>query len=73
MIEKYLLIAAAFTFLFSLVFPINLKKEKVGTLLSYYAIALQLLLLVVRSYTAKHPPYTLSILIKIAISFFSSL
>lgn len=56
--EIYLLLAAAFSFLISLIFSVNLGKEKTGRIFVYLGIGLQLLLLIFRSYYAKHPPFT---------------
>jgi len=56
--EAYLLLAASFSFLISLFFSINLKKDNIGSKIVYVAIFFQLLLLIIRSYYAKHPPFT---------------
>ncbi|MFP4547181.1 MAG: cytochrome c biogenesis protein [Fidelibacterota bacterium] len=56
--ETYLLLAAAFSFLIALIFSINLNKKQTGRVFIFLGIALQLLLLILRSYYAKHPPFT---------------
>lgn len=56
--EFYLLLAAGVSFLISLIFSIYSKSEKIGTLFIFTGIAFQLLLLIMRSYFAKHPPFT---------------
>ncbi|MBN2282091.1 MAG: cytochrome c biogenesis protein CcsA [Candidatus Marinimicrobia bacterium] len=56
--ELYFLLVASLLFLISLFFSINFKKEKIGESMIFPAIFVQFLLLVVRSWSAKHPPFT---------------
>jgi ABC-type transport system involved in cytochrome c biogenesis permease subunit len=56
--EIYLLIGASFAFLFSMVAYFNFHQNKIGKYLVFLGIALQFILLVSRSYFAKHPPFT---------------
>lgn len=56
--ESNILIVAAFSFSFSLIFSLALKKEKIGQIFLFIGIFFQLFLLSMRSYHAQHPPFT---------------
>lgn len=58
MYETYMILAAGFCFLTSLILIVNFKKDKIGDYFLYLGIFLQFLLLVIRSGYAKHPPFT---------------
>ncbi len=56
--EFYLILISICTFILSLFFSLIIKNQKIAKYLIIYAIITQFIILVVRSYLAKHPPFT---------------
>ncbi len=57
-LEFYFILLALSCFVLSVIFSIKIKNQKMADYLIVYAIISQFFVLVIRSYLAKHPPFT---------------